>query len=116
MQRYSAQSTAPSTHPWVSAQQHSSQKQYKAARTGLQLESLAWATPSSMAGCACCLWPQSSWHGLGRAKVCWFVLSPAALDGRLLAAGMELSDEGVDDLPPEQRLVSDALLRGHVSE
>jgi hypothetical protein len=34
----------------------------------------------------------------------------------LLPAGMDLSDEGVDDLPPEQQLASDALLRGHISE
>lgn len=30
--------------------------------------------------------------------------------------GMDLSDEGVDDLPPEQQLASDALLRGHISD
>jgi hypothetical protein len=29
---------------------------------------------------------------------------------------MDISDEGDDDLPPEQLLASDALLRGHISE
>lgn len=37
--------------------------------------------------------------------------------GCFCCAGVDLSDEeGGDELPPEQLLSSDALLRGHISE